>query len=55
MTCSRCHRLVGITWDECFEPCVVTSVYCDCGNLVSDEGKNNCVQNASVLQCCERC
>lgn len=26
MTCTRCHRLVGITRDECFEPCVVTSV-----------------------------
>lgn len=39
MTCSRCHRLVGITCGECFEPCVVTSVYCDCERLVNDEGK----------------
>lgn len=38
MTCSRCHRLVGITWDERSKPCVVTSIHWDWGNLVNDEG-----------------
>lgn len=28
-----------ITWDECFEPCVVTSFHCDSENLVNDGEK----------------
>lgn len=29
--------------------------YRHCGNIVNDEGGNNCIQSASVLRCRERC